>query len=40
MAYHKQGNLSEAKTQLAKAVEGKHDYPGKNEARAVLQQIP
>jgi tetratricopeptide (TPR) repeat protein len=40
MAYYKLGNLPEAKTQLAQAVEVKDDYPGKDEARAVLQKIP
>jgi hypothetical protein len=40
MAYHKQGNLSEAKVHLAKAMEGKNDFAGKDEARAVLQKIP
>jgi hypothetical protein len=40
MAYHKQGNLSEAKIHLAKAMESKNDFPGKDEARAILQQIP
>jgi tetratricopeptide (TPR) repeat protein len=40
MAYHKQGNLSEAKIQLAKAMESKNDFTGKDEARTTLQQIP
>jgi Tfp pilus assembly protein PilF len=40
MAYHKQGNLTDAKIQLAKALEGKNDFIGKDEARTVLQQIP
>jgi tetratricopeptide (TPR) repeat protein len=40
MAYHKQGNLSEAKIQLAKAIESKSDFTGKDEARKTLQQIP
>jgi tetratricopeptide (TPR) repeat protein len=40
MAYHKQGNLTDAKAQLAKALEGKNDFAGKDEARAVFQKIP
>jgi tetratricopeptide (TPR) repeat protein len=40
MAYHKQGNLTDAKPQLAKALEGKNDFTGKDEARAVYQKIP
>ncbi len=40
MAYYTQGNLPAAKTELAKAVEDKNDYPGKEEARAALQKIP
>jgi tetratricopeptide (TPR) repeat protein len=40
MAYHKQGNLTDAKPQLAKALEGKNDFIGKDEARAVFEKIP
>jgi hypothetical protein len=40
MAYHKQGNLSEAKIQLTKAMESKNDFTGKDEARTTLQKIP
>jgi tetratricopeptide (TPR) repeat protein len=40
MAYHKQGNLTDAKVQLAKAIEGKNDFIGKDEARAVFKKIP
>lgn len=39
MAYHKQGNLPEAKIHLAKAVEGKATFPGADEARETLKKI-
>ena len=40
MVYYKQGNMPEAKIHLAKALEGKRDFSGKDEARAALQKIP
>jgi tetratricopeptide (TPR) repeat protein len=40
MAYYKKGDLASAKTHLAKAVEGKVDYPGLEEARETLNKIP
>jgi len=40
MAYYKKGDLSSAKTQLAKAAEGKGDYAGFEEARDTLKKIP
>lgn len=40
MAYHKQGNMAEAKVHLAKAVEVKIDFAGKEEARETLKKIP
>jgi len=39
MAYNKQGNSAEAKTHLAKAVNSKADFFGKDEAKAVLAQL-
>ncbi len=40
MVYYKKGDLQSAKTQLAKAVESKNAYPGLEEARGTLKQIP
>jgi len=40
MAYHKKGDNAAAKTHLAKAVEDKNDFPGKDEAQATLKKIP
>lgn len=39
MAYYKKGNSASAKTQLSKAIEGKNDFVGIDEARATLRQI-
>lgn len=39
MAYHKQGNMAEAKTHLAKAVEAKGEFTGREEARETLKKI-
>jgi tetratricopeptide (TPR) repeat protein len=40
MAYHKKGNATAAKTHLTKALEGKANFGGADEARAVLKQLP
>ncbi|MBI3441422.1 MAG: tetratricopeptide repeat protein [Proteobacteria bacterium] len=40
MAYYKQGKMPEAKTHLSKAVQTEIDFPGIDEARATLKQIP
>jgi tetratricopeptide (TPR) repeat protein len=40
MAYHKAGDDKSAKTHLSKAMEANSDFPGKDEARATLKQIP
>jgi tetratricopeptide (TPR) repeat protein len=40
MAYYKKGDLSSSKTHLTRAVEGKVDYPGLEEARETLKKIP
>lgn len=39
MAYYKKGNLQAAKSHLAKAVEGKNDYSGFEEAKTTLKKI-
>ena len=39
MAYLKQGNVVEAKANLAKAVEAKQDFPGLDEAQAAMKRI-
>ena len=40
MAYYKKGDNASAKAQLSKALEAKNDFPGIEEARATLKQIP
>jgi tetratricopeptide (TPR) repeat protein len=40
MAYYKQGNIAEAKTHLAKAIETKESFVGIDEARATYTRIP
>lgn len=39
MAYHKQGNIAEARKQLIVATQSKKDFPGLDEARDTLKKI-
>jgi hypothetical protein len=40
MAYHKKGNPAKAKLHLGNAVNAKHAFKEKDEALAILKQIP
>jgi hypothetical protein len=40
MAYHKKGDLAKAKLHLGNAVNSKHVFKEKDDALAILKQIP